>query len=342
MSGKILVTGGCGFIGSNFVLHVIRSRPELEIVNLDKLTYAGNLENLAEIEAEPRHTFVHGDICDEDLVDRIMSEGIDTVVNFAAETHVDRSIKGPAAFIRANVVGTQVLLCAAHAHGVQRFVQVGTDEVYGSLGPTGTFTEDSPLRPNNPYSAGKAGADLLVRSFHKTYGMNTVITRCTNNYGPFQFPEKAVPVFVGNALEDRPIPVYGDGMHVRDWLYVGDHCRAVEMVMDNGRPGEVYNVGGSNELPNLELAKLILKELKKPESLIQFVKDRPGHDRRYALDSFKLRSELGWKPLVPLAEGIPMTVRWYLKHQDWLARVKSGEYQDYFHKHYHETHGLKE
>jgi len=343
MPRRILVTGGCGFIGSNFVLHMIRSRPEVEVVNLDKLTYAGNLENLAAIEGEPRHTFIRGDICNEALVDRIMADGIDTVVHFAAETHVDRSIiKDPAAFTRANVIGTQVLLCVARKHGVPRFVQIGTDEVYGSLGPTGTFTEDSPLRPNNPYSASKAGADLLVRSFCKTYGMDAVITRCTNNYGPFQFPEKAIPVFIGNALEDKAIPVYGDGLHVRDWLYVGDHCRAVEMVMENGRPGEVYNISGGNELPNIELAKLLLKELKKPESLIQFVKDRPGHDRRYALDSFKLQRELGWKPLVPLSEGIPMTVRWYLKNQDWLAKVKSGAYQAYYREHYRQRHGLRE
>ena len=342
MATRILVTGGCGFIGSNFVLHMIHTRPEIDVVTLDCLTYAGNLENLAEIEGELRHTFVHGDICDTELLDKVMAKGIDVIVNFAAETHVDRSIKDPTAFVRTNVVGTQVLLAAAHKHGVKRFVHVGTDEVYGSLGPTGTFTEQSPLRPNNPYSASKAGADLLVRSYHKTFGLNTIITRCTNNYGPFQFPEKAIPVFLGHAVEDKPIPVYGDGLHVRDWLYVNDHCRAIEMVMEQGRAGEVYNVGGSNELPNIEMAKLILKELGKPESLIQFVKDRPGHDRRYALESLKLQQELGWKPLVPLAEGIPMTVRWYLKHQDWMKKVKSGEYQDYYREHYQESHGLEE
>ena len=339
---KILVTGGCGFIGSNFVLHMIRSRDNVSVVNLDKLTYAGNLENLAEIEGEERHTFVRGDICDESLVDRLMSEGIEAVINFAAETHVDRSIKDASPFVQTNVLGTQTLLTAALKHGVKRFVHVGTDEVYGSLGPTGTFTEDSPLRPNNPYSASKAGADLLVRAFLKTHGMGTVITRCTNNYGPFQFPEKAIPVFIGNALEDKAIPVYGDGMHVRDWLFVGDHCRAIEAVMEKGRAGEVYNVGGSNELPNLSLAKLILKELGKPESLIRFVKDRPGHDRRYALDSSKLQDEMGWSPLLSLSEGIPQTVRWYLDNQDWLKSVKSGAYQDYYRQHYHEQHGLAE
>ena len=339
---KILVTGGCGFIGSNFVLHLLRTRKDLQVVNLDKLTYAGNLANLSEIEGDPRHRFVRGDICDEALVGRLLADGVDSVVNFAAETHVDRSIQDSAPFILTNVGGTHALLVAARKNKVRKFLQVGTDEVYGSLGPSGLFTEDSPLQPNNPYSASKAGADLLVRAFQRTYGMDATITRCTNNYGPFQFPEKAIPVFIGNALEDRPIPVYGDGLHVRDWLFVEDHCRAIEAVMERGRAGEVYNVGGGNELPNIELARLILRELKKPESLIQFVKDRPGHDRRYALDSSKLSRELGWKPLVSLAEGIPRTVRWYCEHQDWLRRVQSGEYQEYYRKHYHERHGLQE
>jgi dTDP-glucose 4,6-dehydratase len=336
------VTGGCGFIGSNFVLHLLSTRKDLQVVNLDKLTYAGDLANLAEIEGDPRHRFVRGDICDEALVGQLLADGVDSVVNFAAETHVDRSIQDSAPFILTNVGGTHALLSAARKNKVRKFIQVGTDEVYGSLGPSGLFTEDSPLQPNNPYSASKAGADLLVRAFQRTYGMDATITRCTNNYGPFQFPEKAIPVFIGNALEDRPIPVYGDGLHVRDWLYVEDHCRALEAVMERGRAGEVYNVGGGNELPNIELARLILRELKKPESLIQFVKDRPGHDRRYALDSSKLARELGWKPLVSLSEGIPRTVRWYCEHQDWLRTVKSGEYQEYYRKHYHERHGLQE
>jgi dTDP-glucose 4,6-dehydratase len=339
---KILVTGGCGFIGSNFVLHLLRTRKDVQVVNLDKLTYAGNLTNLSEIEGDPRHRFVRGDICDEALVGRLLADGVDSVVNFAAETHVDRSIQDSAPFILTNVGGTHALLTAARKNKVRKFIQVGTDEVYGSLGPSGLFTEDSPLQPNNPYSASKAGADLLVRAFQRTYGMDATITRCTNNYGPFQFPEKAIPVFIGNALVDRPIPVYGDGLHVRDWLFVEDHCRAIEAVMERGRAGEVYNVGGANELPNIELARLILRELKKPESLIQFVKDRPGHDRRYALDSSKLSRELGWKPLVSLAEGIPRTVRWYCEHQDWLRRVQTGEYQEYYRKHYHERHGLQE
>lgn len=338
----MLVTGGCGFIGANFVLHLARTRNDIRILNLDKLTYAGNLENLAELEGNDRHTFVHGDICDDALADDLMAQGVDTVVNFAAETHVDRSIKDARPFLEANVLGTHTLLAAAKQHHVACFLQVSTDEVYGSLGPSGVFTENSPIQPNNPYSASKTAADMLVRSFHHTHGMNTLITRCTNNYGPFQFPEKAIPVFIGNALKNKPIPVYGDGLHVRDWIYVEDHCRAIETVMEKGEAGEVYNIGGGNELPNLELARLILKELGKPKALIQHVKDRPGHDRRYAMDAAKLRQQLGWRPQVTLREGIPLTVKWYLDHQDWLTRVKSGEYQDYYQQHYHEQHGLKE
>ena len=338
---KVLVTGGCGFIGSNFVLHLLRTRPDIEVVNLDKLTYAGNLANLAEAEANPRHRFVRGDIADAALIEKLLSDGVSAVVNFAAETHVDRSIHDATPFLHANFIGVHALLNAALRKGDVRFVQVGTDEVYGTLGPTGRFTEDSPLQPNNPYAATKASADMLVRSFHRTHGLDAVITRCTNNYGPFQFPEKAIPVFIGNALEDKPIPVYGDGLHVRDWLYVEDHCRAIEAALDRGRAGEVYNVGGSNELPNIELVRLILRELGKPESLIQHVKDRPGHDRRYALDSARIQSELGWRPRVSLTDGIPLTVRWYRDHADWLRQVKSGAYKDYYHRHYHEKHGLK-
>ena len=336
-----LVTGGAGFIGSNFVRAALESTAA-RIVVLDNLTYAGNLENLAEVEQDSRYGFVHGDICDEALVDKLMAQDVDAVVNFAAETHVDRSIKECRPFTLANVIGTQTLLNAARKYDVDSYVQVSTDEVYGTLGPTGTFTEDSPMAPNNPNAASKAGADMLVRAFHETYGMKTIITRCTNNYGPFQFPEKAVPVFIGNASEDKPIPVYGDGLHVRDWIFVEDHCSAVALIAEQGRGGEVYNIGGGNELPNLELARLILKQLGKPESLIQHVKDRPGHDRRYALDSTKLRNELGWKPRVTLKQGIPLTVQWYLDHQDWLRHVKSGAYQEYYRKHYHEQHGLQE
>lgn len=338
---RVLVTGGCGFIGSNFVLHLLRRRPEIEVVNLDALTYAGNLANLAEVEHNPRYRFVRGDIADAPLVARLIADGIDAVVNFAAETHVDRSIRDAAPFLHANVLGVHTLLNAALRKGGVRFVQVGTDEVYGTLGPTGCFTEDSPLLPNNPYAATKAAADLLARACHRTHGLEVVITRCTNNYGPFQFPEKAIPVFISNAMEDKPVPVYGDGLHVRDWLYVGDHCRAIEAVLDRGRAGEVYNIGGGNELPNIELARLILRELGKPESLIRHVKDRPGHDRRYALDSARTRAELAWSPQVTLREGIPLTVAWYREHADWLRQVKSGAYQEYYRTHYHERHGLQ-
>jgi dTDP-glucose 4,6-dehydratase len=339
---KILVTGGCGFIGSNFVVHLVENRPDLAVVTLDKLSYAGNLANLARIEGNPRHRFVKGDICDRALVESLLKDGVDIVVNFAAETHVDRSIKDASPFILNNVVGVETLLSAALRCGTKRFVQIGTDEVYGSLGSEGTFTEESPLQPNNPYSASKAGADLLVRAHHRTHGLDAVITRCTNNYGPFQFPEKAIPVFITNALADRPIPVYGDGLHVRDWIYVEDHCRAVEAIMEQGRAGEVYNIGGGNEMPNIEMVRTILKELGKPESLIQFVKDRPGHDRRYALDSSKLQRELGWKPKVSLREGLGMTIRWFRENAKWLEGVRSGDYMEYYRTHYHDAHGLRE
>jgi len=339
---KILVTGGCGFIGSNFVRHVVENRTDWSVVNLDKLTYAGNLENVADLEGNPRYQFVRADIADEDTVDRVVSDGVDVVVNFAAETHVDRSISDPRPFVRANVQGVLALLTAAQRHGIRRFVQIGTDEVYGSLGPSGYFTEESPLRPNNPYAATKAAADLLVRSFHHTHGLDVVITRCTNNYGAYQFPEKVIPLFVSNAAEDRPLPLYGDGLHVRDWLFVVDHCRAIERVIEAGRPGETYNVGGNNELTNLELTRILLKALGKPESLIKFVKDRPGHDRRYALDSSKIQAELGWNPEHSLREGLPLTIKWYLDHKEWWQRIKSGEYTEYYKRHYGERHGLEE
>ena len=327
----ILVTGGCGFIGSNFVHYLLRTRQDATIVNLDKLTYAGNVHNLADVAADPRYTFVQGDICDEDLVSGLVSKGVDAIVNFAAETHVDRSIKDCRPFTRTNVIGTQTLLNAAWRHGVDRYVQISTDEVYGSLGPSGTFAESSPVKPNNPYAASKAGADMLVRAFHKTHGLHTLITRCTNNYGPFQFPEKAIPVWIGNALEDKPVPVFGDGRHVRDWLFVEDHCSAIVAVMENGQPGKIYNVGGGNEMPNIDLARLILTELGKPETLIDLVPDRPGHDRRYALDATRLRTDLGWRPRVMMDDGIPRTVRWYREHQDWLAK-----YRAYYRKLYHD------
>jgi len=268
------------------------------------------------------------------LVEGVASKGIDVVINFAAESHVDRSIEEAGVFIETNVLGTQVLLEATRNYGIPRFVQISTDEVYGSLGPRGSFTETSPLVPNSPYSASKTAADLLVRAYHKTYGLDTVITRCSNNYGPYQFPEKLIPLMISNALEDKPLPVYGDGMNVRDWIYVEDHCRAIDVIMHRGKGGEVYNIGADKELPNIEIVKIILNRLNKPESLIKFVKDRPGHDRRYAIDSAKLRNELGWDTTYPFEEAIDLTIRWYVEHQDWWRKIKSGEYLSYYERMY--------
>lgn len=325
---RILVTGGAGFIGSNFI-HYWLSAHEGEVINLDLLTYAGNLENLADVEGDPRYRFVKGDIADRELVEGLL-DGVDAVVNFAAESHVDRSITDAGAFIRTNVAGTQVLLEAARHHGLGRFLQVSTDEVYGSLGPEGAFTEATPLAPNSPYSASKAAADLLVRAYHHTYGLDAVITRCSNNYGPYQFPEKLIPLMVTNALENKELPVYGDGLNVRDWIHVRDHCRAIDLVLHRGRAGEVYNVGADEERANLEMVKGILGLLGKPESLIRFVADRPGHDRRYAIDSTKLRTELGWLPEIPFAQGLEETVDWYVAHRPWWEKIKSGEYREYY------------
>jgi dTDP-glucose 4,6-dehydratase len=330
---KLLVTGGCGFIGSNFVRHYLGEHPDATIVNLDKLTYCGNLENLRDLEADKRHRFVKGDIADAELVGKLMA-GVDVVVNFSAESHVDRSILDPAPFIRTNIVGTQVLLHAARDVGVHKFVQVSTDEVYGDLGNEGYFTEATALAPNSPYSASKASADLMVRAYHHTFGLPAVITRCSNNYGPYQFPEKLIPLFITNALADQPVPIYGDGLNVRDWLYVIDHCRAIDVVIERGEPGEVYNIGGNNERTNLEITRTILHELAKPESLMKFVKDRPGHDRRYAIDSSKLQRELGWQPAHSFAEAMAQTVRWYVENREWWERVKSGAYRDYYQQQY--------
>jgi dTDP-glucose 4,6-dehydratase len=330
---KVLVTGGAGFIGSNFIRHFLKAHPDSEVVNFDLLTYAGNLENLRDLEHEPRYRFVKGDVADERSVGEAMRE-VDSVVNFAAESHVDRSIHDPRAFIRTNVLGTQVLLTAARERDVSRFVQVSTDEVYGSLGPTGAFVEETPLAPNSPYSASKAAADLLVRAAFHTYRAPVIVTRCSNNYGPFQFPEKLIPLMIANALEDKPLPVYGDGMNVRDWIYVGDHCEAIDLVLEGGKPGEIYNVGASNERPNLDIVKRILSELSKTERLISYVKDRPGHDRRYAIDSSKIQRELGWKPKHSLDDGLRETVRWYLEHRDWWTRIRTGEYLAYYAKQY--------
>lgn len=322
---KILVTGGAGFIGSNFVRMYCS---KAQIVNLDALTYAGNLENLKDVAG--KFEFVKGDIADEAQVGAIVSKGVDAIVHFAAESHVDRSLHGPMAFLRSNIQGTLVLLEAARKHQVPRFVQVSTDEVYGSLPPEGVFTESTPIAPNSPYSASKAAADLLCRGHHHSFGLPVVITRSSNNYGPYQYPEKFIPLFITNALEDKPCPLYGDGLNVRDWLHVEDNCRGIWAALEKGRPGEVYNIGGGNERPNLDLAKALLNLLGKPESLIQFVADRPGHDRRYALDTTKARTELGWGPQIPFEEGLRDTVAWYRANRDWAARIKSGEYRKYY------------
>ncbi len=332
---NILVTGGAGFIGANHVRWLLANSDD-RVVNLDALTYAGNLENLAGCEENPRYRFVRGDVRDADLVRRLLAEEkIEAVVHFAAESHVDRSIEGPRVFLETNVLGTQVLLDAAREAGVARFVQVSTDEVYGSLGPGDPpFTEEHPLRPNSPYSASKAAADLLCRAYHRTYGLPVCITRCSNNYGPYQFPEKLIPLMIANALEGKPLPVYGDGRNVRDWLFVEDHCRAVDLVMRRGRPGAVYNIGGGNEMENIAIVRLLLELLERDEALITFVADRPGHDRRYAIDATRLREELGWEPRHDFASGIRATVRWYLEHRDWWERVRSGAYREYYDRMY--------
>ena len=332
---RILVTGGAGFIGSNFIGMVLAEQPDCLVVNLDKLTYAGNLENLAAYREHERYKFVLGDICDGALVARVIADHrIDAIVNFAAESHVDRSITGPKVFIETNVTGTLTLLEAARDKNVDRFLQVSTDEVYGSLGPEGKFTEQTPLSPNSPYSASKAAADHLVRAFGHTWGLRYNITRCSNNYGPFQFPEKLIPLMIHNALQNKELPVYGDGMQVRDWLYVYDHCTALWRVLERGVPGEIYNIGGGNEKANLEIVKIILARLGKPATLIRHVTDRPGHDRRYAIDARKTTTELGWKPSVTFEQGIARTIDWYLANPKWLANVVSGQYQQYYAKMY--------
>lgn len=331
---RILVTGGCGFIGANFVRHMIAADPQLHVVNLDALTYAGNPENLADLAEHPRYTFVHGSIADAQAVARALAAPTDALVNFAAESHVDRSITDPGVFVHTNVLGTQILLDAARRHNVSRYVQISTDEVYGSLDATGRFLESTPIQPRSPYSASKAGADLLVLSYHHTYGLPTLITRSSNNYGPYQFPEKLVPLFITNALENRPVPVYGAGQNVRDWLYVEDNCRAIELVLRRGTPGSVYNIGGESERNNLEMTRAILSATGKDDSLIQYVKDRPGHDFRYAIDITHIRTHLGWQPSVTLEEGLARTVAWYKKNESWWRRIKSGEYRKYYEQHY--------
>jgi dTDP-glucose 4,6-dehydratase len=332
---SILVTGGAGFIGSNFIRMVLTEHPDCFVANLDKLTYAGNLENLAEFGSHRQYRFVHGDICDGALVARLIDEHhIDALVNFAAETHVDRSIAGPKVFLDTNVTGTLCLLEVARDKNLERFLQVSTDEVYGSLGAEGKFTEQTPLSPNSPYSASKAAADHLVQAFGHTWGLRYNITRCSNNYGPYQFPEKLIPLMVHNALHDKELPVYGDGLQVRDWLYVHDHCTAIWRVLEQAPPGEIYNVGGCNEKTNLEIVHLILSRLGKPQTLIRHVKDRPGHDRRYAIDAGKIMRQLGWQPSVTFEQGIVRTIDWYLRSEKWLTSVVSGEYQRYYEKMY--------
>ncbi|HXG30155.1 MAG TPA: dTDP-glucose 4,6-dehydratase [Thermodesulfobacteriota bacterium] len=335
---RLLVTGGAGFIGSNFIRYVLAEYPDWEVLNLDKVTYAGNLENLKDVEKDPRYSFIRGDISDRQVVSGIFEKGgFHVLVNFAAESHVDRSIIDPSPFIRTNVEGTHVLLESARAYGIERFVQVSTDEVYGSI-ETGRFSESSPLCPNSPYAASKAASDLLCRAYFQTYGLPVIITRSSNNYGPYQFPEKLIPLMINNAFHGKPLPVYGRGENVRDWIYVEDNCRAIACVIEKGRIGEIYNIGGGNEWRNIDVVRLICgvlaERLGRPvgslESLITFVKDRPGHDFRYALDSTKIKEELGWRPLVDFEEGIRRTVYWYLKNQDWIRRVVSGEYLDYY------------
>ena len=343
---KMLVTGGAGFIGSNFVHYILNNWDDVEIlVNLDALTYAGNLENLTDIEKDCRYRFVKGDIRDSELVNQLFDRyDFNIVVHFAAESHVDRSIVEPEIFLTTNIIGTQTLLDAAKCHwklepdnkysreyrqGV-RYLQVSTDEVYGALGKSGMFEETTPISPNSPYSASKASADLMVRAYHNTFGLPVNITRCSNNYGPYQFPEKLIPLMIHNALNDLPLPVYGDGMQIRDWLHVADHCAAIATVLRKGVDGEIYNIGGNNEKANIEIVRLILNTLHKPEKLITYVNDRPGHDRRYAICNHKITGELAWKPVYTFEQGIQETISWYLEHKDWVDRITSGDYQKYY------------
>lgn len=333
---KILITGGSGFIGSNFI-RLLLNETDYEIVNLDLLTYAGNPENLSDVADDPRYAFVRGNIDNKELVRHIiLAEQISGIINFAAESHVDRSILDAGSFYRTNVGGTLNLLECARDLSVGRYLQISTDEVYGSLGSEGKFTEETPLSPNSPYSASKAAADCFVMAFCHTYGLNASITRCSNNYGAYQFPEKLIPLMILNALEDKPLPVYGDGMNVRDWIHVEDHSRAILAVFERGAAGRVYNVGADSEMANIDIVKLILNKLNKPESLIRYVKDRPGHDRRYAIDSSRAQAELGWKPLISFEDGMRTTVEWYLNNSEWIAGVRSGKYLEYYDKQYGE------
>ncbi len=331
---KIVVTGGAGFIGSNFIQYVLGKYDDYEIVNIDLLTYAGNLENLSSVEKHPNYRFVKGDIADKELVNSVIDKDTDIVINFAAETHVDRSILDPFDFLRTNVLGTQALLEVVKEKKISLFVQVSTDEVYGSLGETGSFKETTPLSPRSPYSASKASADMLIQAYFETYKIPVIITRCSNNYGPYQFPEKLIPLMIINALNDKELPVYGDGLNVRDWIYVVDHCAALDMVIQKGKVGEVYNIGSDNEWHNIDIVKLILEKLNKPETLIRFIKDRPGHDRRYSMDSSKIQSKLGWKPQMDFVKGIEETIQWYKDSESWWEKIISGEYRKYYEEMY--------
>ena len=334
----MIVTGGAGFIGSNFIFHMLDKHPDCRVVCLDKLTYAGSLSTLRSVMDNPNFRFVRADICDREAVFGLFEEEHpDIVVNFAAETHVDRSIDDPAIFLKTNSLGTQTLVDACRKYGIARFHQVGTDEVYGDLPldrPDLFFTESTPIRASSPYSASKASADLLAMAYHRTFGLPVTISRCSNNYGPYQFPEKLIPLMIANCLNDKPLPVYGEGINVRDWLYVEDHCRAIDLIIHNGRVGEVYNVGGHNEMRNIDIVKLICKELGKPESLITHVGDRKGHDMRYAIDPAKIHGELGWLPETKFADGIKKTIQWYVNNRGWWQEIISGEYQNYYEKMY--------
>jgi dTDP-glucose 4,6-dehydratase len=346
---NILVTGGAGFIGSNFVKHILAAHPDYQIINVDSLTYAGNLENLKDISNNNNYTFIKADIRDREKITEIFSyTDITSVINFAAESHVDRSIEDPEIFLTTNIIGTQVLLdaaknawkinptdkyCNEYKAGV-KFLQVSTDEVYGALGSTGMFTETTPLMPNSPYSASKASADMVVRAYNETFGLPVNITRCSNNYGPYQFPEKLIPLMINNCLNDKELPVYGDGMQIRDWLHVNDHCRAIDTVLHKGLDGEVYNIGGNNEKANIEIVRLIIHTLGKTDNLIKYVKDRPGHDRRYAIDNSKITSKLGWKPAYTFEDGIKETIQWYLDNPEWIKNIYNGNYVNYYDKMY--------
>jgi len=333
---RVLITGGAGFIGSNFIRYALDVRPEWQIVNFDLLTYAGNPANLEGIPENDDYRFIKGDISDIDDVKKAFEAGFDYVVNFAAESHVDRSLYDPGLFIKTNILGTQRLLEQARISGVKKFIQISTDEVYGSLGKDGLFREDGPLKPNSPYSASKASADLICRAYFETFGLPVIITRSSNNYGPYQFPEKLIPFFITKALNDEPLPLYGDGLNVRDWLYVEDNCAGIMAALEKGKPGECYNIGGGNEMTNLEITKFILQDLGKSEELIKFVKDRPGHDRRYALDISKAKSELGWRPVMDFREGLKKTIRWYLANEKWWRDILSGDYRNFYEIHYRE------